>query len=919
MLYGRAEEIQHITGLLEAAVTGKSCGLVVVGEAGAGKSALLESIAEAVPDGTLTLRVRGVESESDLPFAGLHQLLRPILGKVDLLPPPQAAALRGALGLDSTGTADTHNVSLAVLTLVAEAANVGPVLALVDDAHWLDYESTRVLIFVARRLHAEGVVMLFGARPDGLVSSSLEKIELGPLDADSALAIMGDQSGSSTAFDVAQRIVQATGGNALAITELAHILTPGQLSGRDPLPLNLPISASVERVFASRIEGLSQACRRVLLIAAADDTGAPQVVFSAAERLDGRVDDLEEAEREGLLHVGSTEIKFRHPLVRSAIYAMATFGERRRVHTALAAVLQAMGDDDRAAWHVGAAALAPDEEAAVALVDAARRAHVRGAYATASTAYEKSADLSATDASRGTRLAEAGREAWLAGLLPRAARLVEAAEPLVQDQSRLADCYRLRGSIELATGAAPNTVDILMGAARYTAEVDPGRAIELLALAGEGASLTIDSQAASSIREIAGTVATSSSNNRDRFFARLLIGFTHLQDQPEIATTALREAIAYAKEERDDVDLLLAAGRAAFYIGDDQASLEFHGRILDRARRIASVGCLAIAGSRMALAELLTGQWGAGLATAEETSRMAEDTGQLELAAHAFVWQGLMAAWMGEEEKAQHLVERARSITVRHPMAFVEDGIRWVKGVMELGLGNAPRANAHLRTIAHPIIMNAASLDGLEAAAMAGDIGETDRWIRWLNETAGISGAAWARARLAHGQALLTDDSDEAERLYSVALAEHRRGSRSFEQARTELAYGGFLRRRRRRVDAREHLRSALTRFDELGAALWAERAESELRASGERARRRDPSSMLDLTPQELQVADFVGQGMTNREVAAQMFLSPRTIDYHLRSIFNKLGITSRTELANLHLQARGAHPADGEVLVSLT
>lgn len=916
VLHGRAEEIQHITGLLEAAARGLSSASVVVGEAGAGKSALLESMADAVPDGTLVLRARGVESESDLPFAGLHQLLRPILGTVDLLPPPQAAALRGALGLDSSGTADTHNVSLAVLTLIAEAANVGPVLAIVDDAHWLDFESTRALTFAARRLHAEGVVMLFGARPDGFGFSSLDKIELGPLDADSALAIMGDQSGTSAAFDVAQRIVQATGGNALAITELARILTPGQVTGRDQLPLNLPISASVERLFASRIEDLFESCRRVLLIAAADDTGAPQVVSAAAERLDGHIDDLEEAEREGLLHVGSTEIKFRHPLVRSAVYAIATFGERRRVHTALAGVLEAMGDEDRAAWHVGAAALAPDEEAAGALVDAARRAHVRSAYATAATAYEKAADLSGTDASRGARLAEAGREAWLAGLLPRAARLVEAAEPLVQDQSRLADCYRLRGSIELATGAAPNTVDILMRAARYTAEVDPGRAVELLALAGEGASLIIDSEAAGSIREIARTVSTSESD-RDRFFARLLIGFTHLPDEPELATAALREAIAYAQDERDDVDLLLAAGRAAFYVGDDQAALEFHGRILDRARRIASVGCLAIAGSRMALAELLTGQWGTGLATAEETSRMAEDTGQLELAAHAFVWQGLIAAWKGEEGKAHHLVERARSITARHPMAFVEDGIRWVKGVMELGLGNAPRANAHLRAIAHPIIMNAASLDGLEAAVQAGDIGETDRWIRWLNETAAVSGAPWARARLAHGQALLTDDSDEAERLFSVALAEHREGSRSFEQARTELAYGGFLRRGRRRVDAREHLRSALTRFDELGAALWAERAESELRASGEKTRRRDPSTVFDLTPQELQVADFVGQGMTNREVAAQMFLSPRTVDYHLRSIFNKLGITSRTELANLRVQAQGAHPAGGEVLVS--
>lgn len=898
MLYGRADEIDGLINLLAAAAEGQSGAVVLVGEAGAGKSALLDAACDLATEDTIVLRVRGVASESDLPFAGLDQLLRPILDRLERLPAPQAMALRGALGMDSKGTGDTHNVSLGVLTLLGEA-NIGkPVLVIVDDAHWLDHESARALVFAARRLQAEGVVVLFGARTGQFDAASLPEMALHPLDTAATAEIIQEGSGTEVAYDVAQRITTATGGNALAVAELATLLTTGQISGREPLPLNLPVSARVDRLFTDRIVGLTEACRQVLLVAAADDIGSTSVVFAGAERLGNLPEDLEGAERIGLIRVDGANVRFRHPLVQSSVYGTATFAERRRAHSALAEVFEQLNDKDRAAWHKAAAAIAPDEEAAEGLTQAAARAHVRGAYATAANAYEKAAELSDTDPRRGMRLADAAGEAWLAGLLPRAARLVESAEQLVDDPSQLAECYRLRGSIELATGAAPNTAAILIKAARYTASVDPGRAVELLALAGEGASLAVDTGATNEIREIAAGLTTSESV-RDRFFARLLVGFTRLSDDPEIANSALREAIDFAKDETEDVDLLLAAGRAAFYVGDDAAALEFHSRILDRARRVASFGCLAIAGSRMALAEMMVGRWGSGMATAEETSRMAEDTGQLELAAHALVWQGLVAAWRGDNDECRRLTERAREITLRHPMVFIEDAIRWVNGVLELGFGQAPKASAHLRAIVHPVIMNAASLDGMEAAVLAGDSAETDRWIRWLDESATFSDTGWSRARLAHGQALLAHDPAEAEQLFATALFEHSQANRSFERARTELALGGFLRRQRRRVDARGHLRSALTTFDELGAFPWAERTQAELRASGESARRRDSSTTFDLTPQEVQVANYVVQGMTNRDVAAQMFLSPRTIDYHLRSVFTKLGITSRTELAN--------------------
>jgi len=897
VLHGRTGEVEQLRGLLDGAADGKSSALVIRGEAGSGKSVLLDFICESAPRGSLVLRARGVESESDLPYAGLHQLLRPVLDDADVLPLPQRSALRGALGLDASGTSDTHNVSLAVLTLLGEVGEGHLVVAVVDDIQWLDHESTRALTFAARRLHAEGVLMLFGARPDAFEPSGLSEMSLGPLDAAAASAILSEAAGAAASHDVAQQVTSASGGNALAIAELGVMLSREQISGRLPLPLSLPVSAGAERLFAPRIEALSAPGQVALLAAAAEDTGSTTIVFGATARLGGSADDLEGAERVGLVTVDGTAIRFRHPLVRSTVYGTATFAERRRVHEALADEYLSIGDEDRQAWHRAAAALAPDESAAESLESAAHRAHVKGAYASAATAYEKAADLSATPGMQGRRLVDAAREAWLSGLLPRAARLIETAEPLLEDTSQLADCYRLRGSIELATGAAPNTVAILMKAARHSAEVDPGRAVELLALAGEGASLQMDATAAAEISRIASGI-TETESDRDKFFARLLVGFTHLTNEPEVAMTALQDAIDYARDETEDVDLLLAAGRAAFYVGDDQAALDFHERIIHRARRIASVGCLAIAGSRMALAEMQVGQWGTGMVTADETSRMAEDTGQLELAAHALVWKAVLEAWRGEEDRCHHLTERARDVTVRIPMPFVENGIRWATGALELSLRPGPYAATQFSAIFHPVIMNAAALDAIEAAVLAGDDAEMDRWVRWAKDTAILTGAPWARARVAHANALMATDPEAAETSFREALSEHEQSGRTFESARTELAFGSFLRRRRRRIDARAHLRNALGAFDDLGAAPWAERAQSELRASGESARRRDPSTARDLTPQEIQVASFVAKGMTNREAAAQLFLSPRTVDYHLRSIFTKLGITSRTELA---------------------
>ena len=490
----------------------------------------------------------------------------------------------------------------------------------------------------------------------------------------------------------------------------------------------------------------------------------------------------------------------------------------------------------------------------------------------------------------------------MSGLLPQAERLIEAAQSFVNDPVLLASCYRLRGAVELASGSATTSVRRFVDAARHTAHLDPRRSLELLTLAGEGAWLSLDADTSIEVGQVANSLDVSE-EDRDRFFARLLVGFSRHFTHEDDSIKAMRDAIEVAHDEHDDVDLLLAAGRAAFYVGDDEAAERFHSRIVSRARAISSIGCLAIGGTRLALAELLTGRWNFGLATAEETSRLAEDTGQEELAAHAFAWRALVQAWRGEEDACRGLLDKARAITATRRMRLVDEAALWAEGVLELGAGRSMAAFERLFPIAHPVIASVAALDRIEAAEQADETEEAATWLADLEAFAVASEAPWAAARVAHCRGLLASEPGRAHGFYEEALKHHRRANRPFERARTELAYGSHLRRSRKRLVARSHLRSALETFNSLGASPWARRAASELRATGETVRSRDPTTINQLTSQELQVVKLVSRGMTNREVAAQLFLSPRTIDFHLRNAYSKLGIASRNQLTAVPLQ----------------
>src|SRR5512132_108736 len=489
MLYGRDAERSAVTALLDAARNSRSGVLVLRGQAGAGKSALLQDAVEHASD-LQVLEARGIESEAELAFAGLHQLLRPILGQVDGLPGPQATALRAAFGLEQGRVDDRFLVSVAVLSLLAEAAERRPVLCVVDDAHWLDEASANALFFVARRLEAEGVVVLFAARdgdPRRFGAVGLPELEIGGLDGVAVAALLAERAAVPVAPQVRDRLLERTGGNPLALGELPSVLTADQLAGRQPLPHRLPLTDGVERAFLERVRRLPDDAQALLLIAAAEDTGRQATVTAAAATLGAGVAALDAAETAGLVRVRAGAIAFPHPLVRSAVYQGATSSQRRRAHRALAGAADREGDADRRAWHLAAAAVEPDERVVRELDAAAERASGRGGFEAASAALERAATLTADPGARGRRLVAAAEHAWVAGQLGRTAGLLEAVRPLATEPLLRADVGRLRGWFELSVGSVAAAQPILVQAALDAAPVDPGRARRILAGAAEAA------------------------------------------------------------------------------------------------------------------------------------------------------------------------------------------------------------------------------------------------------------------------------------------------------------------------------------------------------------------------------------------------------------------------------------------------
>jgi DNA-binding CsgD family transcriptional regulator len=909
VLYGRDAERAEIAALLEAARDSRSGVLVLRGEPGIGKTALLEDTRQRAHD-MHVLSARGLESESELPFAGLHQLIRPALHLLERLPAPQCAALQGALGLASRPGNDRFLISVACLTLLSELAERRPVLCLVDDVQWLDTPSTDALLFVARRLKAEAIVMLFAAREaDGgrFEARALRDLELRGLDPESAASLIAGGVGGDIAPSVRELLVEQAGGNALALVELPAAFTTAQLAGQQPLPETLPLTPDVERLFLERVRRLPDSTQELLLIVAADDTGRLGTVMRAAQGLGIAAEALARAEDSGVVSVRGTSLELRHPLVRSAVYQGASSGQRRAVHVALADALADEQQADQRAWHRAAAALGPDGDVADELENTAERARLRSGHAAAAAALSRAAELSTDPELKARRLVGAARAAWHAGQPERASALLDEASQIASGERLRAELAFVRGEIQFQCGVLLDACETLMSGATELVEIDPRRALEMLfdaANAGENAG-----DYASVARAVQRAKALPrTADATDALLRDLLVGVGGLLGGTTPGEVPLmRDGIARA-DDLDEPIWILWAAFGASAIGDHAKGAELLRRAVALARTSGAVDLLTRALLVVAVEGIFEGRFAVG-AEAAEGLRLAREAGLRNTTSAFHAILAWLAAVRGEEGECRMHAAEATGEARATGMALANSIAEWALSLIDLASGRVDETAARLEAvrsgppgIGHPYISLMLVPDLVEACVRAGRDKQARTALAALESFANPQAPAWSLALVARCRALLSH-GDDSERAFLDALKLHTQSIRGFDRARSELLYGEFLRRERRRTDAREPLRAALNGFEHLGAQPWAERARTELRASGETARKRDPSTIDQLTPQERQIARLVAEGLSNKEVAAQLFLSPRTIDYHLRNVFAKLGITSRTQLARLPLR----------------
>jgi DNA-binding CsgD family transcriptional regulator/tetratricopeptide (TPR) repeat protein len=886
MLLGRERELREIAQLLDEARSGRSGALALVGEPGIGKSALLDAAA-ASAEGMRVLRARGVVSESQIPFAGLFELLRPALDSLRAIPKPQADALESALALRPAHADDRFAVGAATLSLLAVYADERPALVLVDDVQWLDGSSADALLFAVRRLLAEPIAVLLAARPDEpspLAGAGLPTLAVEGLDADAAARLLG-----SAAPDVAARLHRETGGNPLALLELAGGNLPELVPG-----VPVPVVTSVAQAYVQRAAALPPATRRALVLASATDRGDLALLARAGSALGVAVADLDPATAAGLVALQSARLEFRHPLARSAIYGAAPPELRRDVHRALAGGLPD-ADADRRAWHLALAAAGPDEAASSALSQAALRAQERSAYDVASQAYERAGRLAVDDLRRDTLLHRAAEAAWLGGLADRAVALVEEAGE---------GPSHLRGHIALRRGPLHTAFELLLAAAE---DAPPRDAAVMLAEAAESAFYAADADAILECGARARALAADGSS-RTAFFGAIADGMADVvAGTGERGSAAIREAMRVLEESdelRGDPRLLVWAAIGLLFLREGAAAHDVVDAVVAAARRRAAVGVLPHLLTHVSIQDATTDRWVEAQAGFDEAIRLARETGQDVVRAAALARLAWLEARLGKDEACVRHAEEALSLARERDARLCEIWALAALGELELVRGRLDEARVRVadrqavideRRIADVDILPAP--DAVEIAVRLGD--DAADTATAFARAAEAKGQPWSRARAERTLALVTDDW---ERHFEQALRFHEQTADAFERARTALAYGARLRRAGQRVRARELLRAAHDAFDALGAEPWAEQARTELAATGETARRRVASGLDELTPQELQISLLLAEGKTTRETAAALFLSPKTIEYHLRNVYRKLAIHSRDELrAALH------------------
>jgi len=899
-LFGREREREILDRLLDG---GRGGVLVLHGEPGVGKTALLDYTVGAGREFRVA-RTSGVEAEMELPFAALQQLCSPFLDLLDRLPQPQHEALGVAFGLSTGSAPNPFLVGLAVLGLLSEATEERPLLAVVDDAQWLDHASARALAFVARRLLAEQIVLLFATRQVDDSLSGLPELLIAPLGHRDARALLESVLPAPLDEPVLERIVVETHGNPLALLELPRGLTPTELAGGFGLPAEVPLSASIEGSFTRRLAGLPEDARRLLLLAATDPVGDPALVWRAAERLGIPESAADTVESEDLLVLGPRAV-FRHPLVRSAVYRAATPNDRREAHRALAEATDPELDPDRRAWHRAQAAQKPDEEVAAELEESAARAQARGGYAAAAAFLERATALTPEESRRSGRALAAAQAKLQAGALDDALRLVATAEAGVLSELEQARAALLRGQISFLATRSGDAAALLLDAAERFREVDPELAretyLEALTaaifagpLAGPGASP----------REVAAAASAAPPALDPRGPDLLLDGLVAIfSDAYPVAVSILRQAqsaIEDTMSQAEQLHWMWGATVATLHLWDDEGWERLSDLHLRWVRETGALSELPIALDHRGQMHVFAGEL-ALAASQQEAIKDATDLTGSPLAPYHGV---SLAAMRGREVESRQLFDIARAEVIGRGEGAGLSFIDWAESVLYNGLGRYAEALAAARRVVGQtelVTSNWAMPELIEAAVRVGAFDLAAETDRRLTDRSRASGTDWALGIAARSHALLVDDV-RADDLYAEAIERLARTRVAVELARAHLLYGEWLRRQRRRLDARQELRIAHEMFTGFGMEAFAERARVELRASGETARKRTVDTLDQLTPQESQVARLAAKGKTNREIAAQLFISPSTVEYHLHKAFRKLGVKSRTQLAQLKL-----------------
>jgi DNA-binding CsgD family transcriptional regulator len=904
-LLGREREREVLDRLLDRVRGGHGGVLVVRGEPGVGKTALLEYGAEAAR-GFRVARAVGVEGEMELAFAALQQLCAPFVELSERLPEPQRDALAVAFGLSAGPAANPVFVGLAALGLLSEAAEERPLLCLVDDAQWLDHASARALAFVARRLLGEKIALVFAARQVDDIFGGLPELRVGPLQRRDARALLESVLPARLDKSVLERIVAETGGNPLALLELPRELTPAQLAGGFGLPPAVPLSASIEDSFTRRLASLPDDARLLLLVAAADPVGDPALVWRAAGRLGTPESAADTLESRGLLAFNPWVV-FRHPLVRSAVYRAASSNERREVHRALAEATNPELDPDRRAWHRAQAASMPDEDVAAELEHSAARAQARGGFVAAGAFLDRATALTPEESRRSRRALAAAQAKLQAGEVDDALRLVGTAESGALSELEQARGVLLRAQIAFASTHGSDAAPLLLEAAEQLREVDPELAREtyLEALTAAVFAGPLAGPGASS-REVAEAARAAPPARKPRGLDLLLDGLVALlSDTYAAAVPILREAqdaIGPGMSQTEQLRWMWGATVSAIHLWDDQAWEQLSDRHLQLIRETGALGDLAVALGHRGQMHVFAGE----LALAESLHAALQDATELTGSPLAPYHAVGLVAMRGREAEARRFIDTARAEVIERGEGAGLSFMDWADSVLYNGLGRYTEALAASRRVIERGELNAvnwAMPELIEAAVRAGAPELAAETYRRLEDQSRASGTDWALGIAARSRALLVDD-ERAEDLYATAIDRLGRTRVAVELARAHLLYGEWLRRQRRLVNARNELRIAHRMFAGFGMEAFTERARVELRASGERTSSPSVETADQLTPQESQVSRLAAQGNTNREIAAQLFISPSTVEYHLRKAFRKLDVKSRTELAGRILQS---------------